>query len=183
MKLYIVRHGQTGYNIDNKVCGISDVELTSLGKQQAKMASEQLKDISLDMIFASPLQRAHETAKIINENHQLEIKIDSRIQEINFGKFEGIVNNEEFQYYKQNHGLHYPQGESLFQVVHRVYSFLEELETVEQFEECYEDLEHDFNKECEELLIDIIRINKEIFSNMIDLKWQQLKEKEGVANV
>ncbi len=43
MKLYIVRHGQTGYNIDNKVCGISDVELTSLGKQQAKMASEQLK--------------------------------------------------------------------------------------------------------------------------------------------
>ena len=46
MKLYIVRHGQTGYNIDNKVCGISDVELTSLGKQQAKMASEQLKDIS-----------------------------------------------------------------------------------------------------------------------------------------
>ena len=34
MKLYIVRHGQTDYNIDNKVCGISDVELTSLGKQQ-----------------------------------------------------------------------------------------------------------------------------------------------------
>lgn len=62
-------------------------------------------------------------------------------------------------------------------------SFLEELETVEQFEECYEDLEHDFNKECEELLTDIIRINKEIFSSMIDLKWQQLKEKEGVANV
>lgn len=62
-------------------------------------------------------------------------------------------------------------------------SFLEELETVEQFEERYEDLEHDFNKECEELLRDVIKINKEIFSNMIDLKWQQLKEKEGVANV
>ena len=62
-------------------------------------------------------------------------------------------------------------------------SFLEELETVEQFEECYEDLEHDFNKECEELLTDIARINKEIFSSMINLKWQQLKEKEGVVNV
>ena len=62
-------------------------------------------------------------------------------------------------------------------------SFLEELETVEQFEECYEDLERDFNKECEELLRDVIRINKEIFSSMIDLKWQQLKEKEGVVNV
>ena len=62
-------------------------------------------------------------------------------------------------------------------------SFLEELETVEQFEECYEDLEYDFNKECEKLLTDIIRINKEIFSNMINLKRQQLKEKEGGANV
>ena len=62
-------------------------------------------------------------------------------------------------------------------------SFLEELETVEQFEECYEDLEYDFNKECEKLLRDVTRINKEIFSNMIDLKWQQLKEKRGVANV
>ena len=62
-------------------------------------------------------------------------------------------------------------------------SFLEELETLEQFEDCYEDLEHDFNKECEELLRDVIRVNKKIFSSMIDLKWQQLKEKEGVANV
>ena len=62
-------------------------------------------------------------------------------------------------------------------------SFLEEIETAEQFEECYEDLEHNFNKECEKLLRDIIRINKEIFSNMINLKWQQLKEKEGVTNV
>ena len=44
-------------------------------------------------------------------------------------------------------------------------------------------LEYDFNKECEKLLTDVIRINKEIFRNMIDLKWQQLKEKEGVANV
>ena len=51
MKLYIVRHGQTDYNIDNKVCGISDVELTSLGKQQAKMAKWTIKRYSLDMIL------------------------------------------------------------------------------------------------------------------------------------
>ena len=56
--------------------------------------------------------------EITDENNDFQI-ISSR---------EGIVNNEEFQYYKQNHGLHYPGGESLFQVVHRVYSFLEELE-------------------------------------------------------
>ena len=55
MKLYVVRHGQTNYNIANKVCGKSDVELTDLGKQQAKKASEQLQDVSLDFIFASPL--------------------------------------------------------------------------------------------------------------------------------
>ncbi len=128
MRLYVVRHGQTSYNIDNKVCGISDVELTSLGKQQAKKAQEDLQFFKIDYIFSSPLQRAYETAKIINKDRQLEIQIDPRIQEINFGKFEGVINNDEFQYYKQNHGLHYPGGESLFQVVFRVYSFLEELE-------------------------------------------------------
>lgn len=58
MKLYVVRHGQTNYNIANKVCGKSDVELTDLGKQQAKKASEQLQDIALDLIFASPLKRS-----------------------------------------------------------------------------------------------------------------------------
>ena len=128
MKLYVVRHGQTDYNIDNKVCGISNVELTDLGKQQAIKAREQLEDQKIDYIFASPLQRAYDTAKIINEKYHLNIQIDSRVQEINFGQFEGVINNKEFQYYKQNHALHYPQGESLFQVVHRVYSFLEELE-------------------------------------------------------
>lgn len=128
MKLYVVRHGQTDYNIDNKVCGISNVELTDLGKQQAIKAREQLEDQKIDYIFASPLQRAYDTAKIINEKYHLNIQIDSRVQEINFGQFEGVINNKEFQYYKQNHALHYPQGESLFQVVHRVYSFLDELE-------------------------------------------------------
>ena len=49
MKLYVVRHGQTNYNIANKVCGKSDVELTDLGKQQAKKASEQLQDVYLDL--------------------------------------------------------------------------------------------------------------------------------------
>ena len=68
MKLYVVRHGQTDYNIDNKVCGISNVELTDLGKQQAIKAREQLEDQKIDYIFASPLQRAYDTAKIINEN-------------------------------------------------------------------------------------------------------------------
>ena len=56
MKLYVVRHGQTDYNIDNKVCGISNVELTDLGKQQAIKAREQLEDQKIDYIFASPLQ-------------------------------------------------------------------------------------------------------------------------------
>ena len=63
MKLYVVRHGQTDYNIDNKVCGISNVELTDLGKQQAIKAREQLEDQKIDYIFASPLQRAYDTAK------------------------------------------------------------------------------------------------------------------------
>ena len=67
MKLYIVRHGQTGYNIDNKVCGISDVELTSLGEQQAKMVERRSKFIG----YIKPVQEEQEAIDFINEKKRI----------------------------------------------------------------------------------------------------------------
>ena len=128
MKLYVIRHGQTEYNVENRVCGIVDVPLNSKGLNQAYLTKEKLKNIDVDYIFSSPLKRAKTTATIINEAFNLEIKIDNRIQEINFGIFEGVKNNETFQKYKRQNASRYPEGESLFQVVQRVYNFLDELE-------------------------------------------------------
>ena len=74
MKLYVVRHGQTDYNIDNKVCGISNVELTDLGKQQAIKAREQLEDQKIDYILLHHYKGHMIQQKIINEKYHLNIQ-------------------------------------------------------------------------------------------------------------
>lgn len=127
MNIYVVRHGETTYNVDYRICGISDVELTELGRKQALEANLLLKDIPFDKVYVSPLKRAVDTARILTDN-QYDLVLDSRIQEINFGMFEGMHRDtKEFQETKYHLGVHYKNGESFLEVVHRVYSFLDDL--------------------------------------------------------
>ena len=68
-KLYFTRHGQTIWNVEGKVCGATDIELTELGHEQAKELGEHIKadkDIKIDEIVASPLVRAKNTVRIYN---------------------------------------------------------------------------------------------------------------------
>ena len=67
MKLYVIRHGQTDWNVAGKCQGRTDIELNSTGIEQAKKAKTQLKDYKIDLIICSPLKRARKTAEIINE--------------------------------------------------------------------------------------------------------------------
>lgn len=70
MSLYVTRHGQTDYNVDNRVCGKSDARLTDLGIEQAKSLVSQLENLKLDYLYVSPLKRAIETANQANSQHQ-----------------------------------------------------------------------------------------------------------------
>ncbi len=127
MKLLVIRHGETDYNIDYRICGVSPAMLTDLGKQQALETSKEIKDIDIAAIYVSPLQRAIDTANIINQ-YDIPMYIDDRLHEINFGIFEGESrNNEDFKKVKYQLGMRYPQGETFLEVVHRVYSFLDEM--------------------------------------------------------
>lgn len=92
MFMYIMRHGETDWNIDAKLQGQTDIELNEHGKQQAVWAAEALSDIKFDMVYSSPLRRAVETAKIVAKN-QLDPIIDLRISEISFGEWEGLSSN------------------------------------------------------------------------------------------
>lgn len=64
-KIFIVRHGQDEDNAKLILNGRRDKPLTDLGRQQAKIVSNKLKDHSIDIIYSSPLKRAFETAQII----------------------------------------------------------------------------------------------------------------------
>ena len=71
MNLYLVRHGQTDWNIQGRIQGSTDIELNSTGLNQAQKTAELLKNIDFDVIYSSPLKRTVDTAKIINTYHNL----------------------------------------------------------------------------------------------------------------
>jgi alpha-ribazole phosphatase/probable phosphoglycerate mutase len=88
LKVYLLRHGETQWNREgNKYCGRSDIPLTEKGINQAKKAREQIKDLTLDAVYSSPLQRAYDTAKIAAGSQKV-IK-DERLTEVDFGQWEG----------------------------------------------------------------------------------------------
>lgn len=127
MSLYITRHGQTDYNIDNLVCGISPANLTSLGIAQAQKLALKLQDINYEYLYVSPLKRAIDTANLANI-HNLEMIIEPRIAEINFGIYEGVHRDHPgFITNKQNLAVRYPGGESFIELCKRVYEFLDEI--------------------------------------------------------
>ena len=66
---YFTRHGQTIWNVENKICGATDIALTELGRNQARELGKMIKEenIHIDEILYSPLIRAADTAKYISE--------------------------------------------------------------------------------------------------------------------
>lgn len=91
MKIYIIRHGQTDWNVQRKIQGTSDIELNSTGIKQAEEARKIVKELELDFIICSPLKRARKTAEILNKDKNLEIIYDESFAERNFGNYEGFV--------------------------------------------------------------------------------------------
>ena len=67
MKVYIARHGQTDWNIQHRAQGQSDVPLNETGRAQAKTLHDNIKDIQFTAVYASPLNRAAETAQIATD--------------------------------------------------------------------------------------------------------------------
>lgn len=87
----IARHGETIWNLEGRLQGQLDSPLTSTGLQQAKVTAELLRSQCIKDIFASPLGRALETAKIIQEVIACDIKIDKNLKEISFGDYSGLT--------------------------------------------------------------------------------------------
>ena len=91
MKIYIVRHGQTDYNVNGRYGGRLNVPLNENGIEEAYKVKEKLKGIKFDKIYSSPLKRAYLTAKIIRDENIIK---DDRIIERSNGKLEGKLKSE-----------------------------------------------------------------------------------------
>lgn len=142
MKLYIIRHGETDWNVAGRLQGRSDIPLNDEGRRLARVTAAALADVDFKCVYASPLKRAYETATIIAGARDIPIITDERIQEISFGIYEGYhclkenydIPDENFiQFFKQPEAYRPPQGaESIAQLCGRTADFLQEMATREK---------------------------------------------------
>ncbi|MBN1876107.1 MAG: alpha-ribazole phosphatase [Anaerolineae bacterium] len=91
LRLLLVRHGETDWNTTRQYQGQADVPLNALGRQQAVALASRLASESIDIIYASDLSRAWETAQIIAMPHKLPVHSDPRLRELSFGEWQGLT--------------------------------------------------------------------------------------------
>ncbi len=101
MKIFLLRHGETDWNIEKRWQGSKDIELNQNGILQAENASKRLEKYKIDAIYTSPLLRAKKTAEVINENRNVPIYVKEDIKEISFGEWEGLTYHEVLSGYKK----------------------------------------------------------------------------------
>ena len=129
-KLYFVRHGESEWNVADKICGRTDIPLTKRGHEQAVETVKKIvaDGIKADEILYSPLLRAADTAKHISEMTGIPAHMEPRLIEQNFGKYESTPRNgEEFQKAKQQFVTRYDGGESMLHLAQRIYNLLDEI--------------------------------------------------------
>lgn len=90
-KIYLVRHGETLWNKEQRSQGCSnDIPLSEEGLLQAKAIAKRLKKEKIDLFYSSDLIRAYKTASIISREHNAAVQKCSEFREINLGDWEGL---------------------------------------------------------------------------------------------
>lgn len=129
MKLYVIRHGQTEWNVLKKMQGSIDIPLNQKGIDQAYETKKRVDNINIDIIYCSPLVRAKQTAEIINEKRNIKVVYDERLKERNYGEFEGTqktsFNYNDFWAYRKN--LDWQKAENVQEFFNRIYNLLDEI--------------------------------------------------------
>jgi broad specificity phosphatase PhoE len=96
-KIYIVRHGETIWNLEQRFQGWENSDLTKKGQKQAMLAGQFLRDKNVQQIYCSPLQRCLDTLQIIKDQvkplNSVEAVLDSNLKECHYGKIEGENEN------------------------------------------------------------------------------------------
>ena len=93
-RLVLVRHGQTDYNRDGRLQGQVDIPLNETGIRQAESLAATVTENPPDVVVASPLERAVETARIATRGTDLEVTTDAAFLERSFGRWEGLKGEE-----------------------------------------------------------------------------------------
>lgn len=145
MRLYIIRHGETDWNVQGRLQGQTDIELNENGIRLAKVTAEAMKDIKIDMAVTSPLIRARRTAEIILGDRNVPILEDDRIKELSFGSWEGLgCHKDNFEiptdhftdfYLKPYEFIPGEGGETIPELLERTRAFYQELISTSEYQD------------------------------------------------
>ena len=135
IKIYIARHGETTWNVEGRIQGRSDPDLSPKGVAQSLALLEQLKDRPISAIYASTLQRSIQTAQPIATFLNLPIEKRPELDEIAFGIMEGVqvssLNEElkrEWERFKEDRfAYRIPGAENFTDVANRLRPFKEKI--------------------------------------------------------
>ena len=127
---YFIRHGETVWNVENKICGATDIELTQKGHEQAIETGKKILEqgITADVILTSPLVRAKETARHISEITGIPMEVEPRLTEQNFGIYESTPRDgAKFHEAKKDMASRFGTGESMLHLAQRIYNLLDDI--------------------------------------------------------
>ena len=92
--IVLVRHGETDWNRERRFQGLADTSLNGAGRAQAAELADALRGEGLHVVYTSPLRRASETARIVAERLDLELRELDALREIDVGDWEGLTIEE-----------------------------------------------------------------------------------------
>ncbi len=132
---YIVRHGETEWNVQGLMQGHTDSPLTETGLKQAQKLAKELRHIHFDSAFSSDLLRAKRTAEIIALEKEIAVQATKKLRERHFGKYEGRPLEEFRALFGRWQELRYKErlkekpsedAESIEEVISRTITFIRE---------------------------------------------------------
>ncbi|MDF2531894.1 MAG: Phosphoglycerate mutase [Clostridia bacterium] len=135
LKLYIVRHGETEFNVQKRMQGRIDSPLTQRGIEHAIALGNHLQEVKFDKIYTSPSPRAYRTAEFIVGDGNKPIEIENELREMNLADWEGKTKEElETQdpavydvFWNSPHLFKPTEGESFYQVQDRALAVINKL--------------------------------------------------------
>jgi len=139
--MVLLRHGQSVWNAENIFTGWTDVDLSSKGEDEAKLAGEKLAKICFDVVHTSELIRAQKTAEIVMSHNTASnnppTRHDKRLNERHYGSLQGLnkdetrekYGDEQVHIWRRSYDIPPPDGESLEMCAERTLPYLiEEIE-------------------------------------------------------
>jgi len=134
-RLLLIRHGETDWNVEGRYQGQEDPPLNRCGQDQARLLAEKLSGVFLEVLYSSPLKRARETARTLEERLAVPLHFEPRLMEIHLGDWGSRLatevaaqDAERFHRWETDPwSVTPPGGESLRQVQERVHAAVDEI--------------------------------------------------------